>query len=254
MEVTVGIYDILVVVLILGATFFGWRKGLATQVASIVSIVASFAVAVRYREPVAAHIDAAEPWNRFAAMLILYLGTSLVIWLIFRQVRTTIDRWKLGEFDRQMGAVFGAVKGVALASVITLFAFTLLQEPQRQAIIHSKSGVWIARLIRSSTAIMPPEILQFVGPYLDALDQGFGTNGSNIEFAQPASPRAPGDGLSWPIRPGSGSPDPSGYPTSSYPTSSYPTSLPAPYEFRPVAPDHEGGSEDRRAESRSPYR
>ena len=151
-----GIYDLIVLGVILLTSLLGWRKGLATQVASIVSIVASFVVAVRFREPVAARIDAAEPWNRFAAMLILYLGTSLVIWLIFRQVRTSIERLKLREFDRQMGAVFGALKGIALASVGTLFAFTLLEEPQRQGIIHSRSGVWIAKLLNNSTAIMPP--------------------------------------------------------------------------------------------------
>ncbi|HEY6565691.1 MAG TPA: CvpA family protein, partial [Pirellulaceae bacterium] len=161
-----GIYDTIVLVIIGLATFIGWRKGLATQVAAILSMVASFAVAVRFREPVAAHINAEAPWNRFAAMLILYLGTSLIIWLFFRQIRTSIDKMRLGEFDRQMGAVFGAIKGVALASVVTLFAFTMLQEPQRQAIIGSKSGVWIARVIHSSKAIMPVEVRRYIEPYL----------------------------------------------------------------------------------------
>lgn len=196
-----GIYDLLVLGLVLATTFFGWRKGLSTQIASIVSIMASFAVAVRFREPVAEHIDAAEPWNKFAAMLLLYLGTSLVIWLFFRQVQSSIHRMRLGEFDRQMGAVFGALKGVALASVITLFAFTLLEEPQREAIIHSKSGVWIARLIHSSTAIMPPEVLQFVGPYLEQLDQGFGPYRNGDSYARPTDRSEPGGWDPWNSRP-----------------------------------------------------
>lgn len=186
-----GIYDILVLALLGLGTFLGLRKGLATQIAAIVSMGASFFVAVRFREPLSQHIDAAEPWNKFAAMLILYLGTSLVIWLFFRQIRTSIERMKLGEFDRQLGAVFGAVKGFAMACVVTLFAFTLLQEPQRQAIIHSKSGVWIARAIHKSTAIMPPEVLQYIDPYLRQLDEGFGTSGQNY-YVQPQRPGSQG--------------------------------------------------------------
>jgi membrane protein required for colicin V production len=183
-----GIYDMLVLGIVLATTFFGWRKGLATQIASIVSIAVSFFVAVRFREPVAAQIDAAEPWNRFAAMAILYLGSSLVIWTLFRQIRTSIEKMKLTEFDRQMGAIFGGLKGVALASVVTLFAFTLLQEPQRQAIIHSKSGVWIARVIHRASAIMPPEVRHSIEPYLQQLDQGFGTDPWRQQYARPEYP------------------------------------------------------------------
>jgi membrane protein required for colicin V production len=252
----VGIYDLLVLGLVLITTFLGWRKGLATQVASIVSIVASFAVAVRFREPVAVYIDAAEPWNRFAAMLILYLGTSLVIWLIFRQIRTSIDRWKLGEFDHQMGAVFGTVKGVALASVATLFAFTMLQEAQRQAIIRSQSGVWIARLIRGSTPIMPPEVLQFIGPYLDQLDQGFGDYRANERLAYPAGPGGLAGSRTNPLAGPTAPTDwnwqrnDSSYP----PPPSTPPSSPPGYDFRPVPPAVPPADDWRAGTSTSPYR
>ena len=100
-----GIYDILVLVLIGGAAFFGWQKGLATQVASIFSIVVSCFVAMNFREQLSGVISAAPPFDTIAAMLVLYLGTSFVIWLLFRQVRTSIERLKLREFDHQMGFV-----------------------------------------------------------------------------------------------------------------------------------------------------
>ncbi len=44
-------------------------------------------------------------------MLVLYILTSLAIWLLFRMVSGIIDRVKLKEFDRQMGALFGLAKG-----------------------------------------------------------------------------------------------------------------------------------------------
>lgn len=182
-----GAYDTVVVAIVLVATFWGWRKGLATQVASIVSMAASFFVAVRFREPLAAKIDAEEPWNRFAAMLILFLGTSLVIWTFFRQIRVSIERMKLGDFDRQLGALFGAAKGVVIAGLVTMFSFTLLDEPQRRLIIDSKSGVWIAKFMDQATAIMPEEFRRFVRPYLENLDRGLGSPGWPPESPWPGN-------------------------------------------------------------------
>ena len=65
------IYDIIMLVVLLGATLFGAWKGLAWQVASLGAIVASYFVALNYRDEVAELISAKQPWNVFAAMLIL---------------------------------------------------------------------------------------------------------------------------------------------------------------------------------------
>ena len=55
-------------------------------------------------------------------MLILFLGTGLVVWIGFNLVSEMIERVKLKEFDRQLGALFGAAKGVLLCVLITLFS------------------------------------------------------------------------------------------------------------------------------------
>ena len=70
-------YDIIMLVVIVGATLFGAIKGFAWQLASIASIVISYIVAYKYREPISESIQADPPWDRFLAMLILYIGTSL---------------------------------------------------------------------------------------------------------------------------------------------------------------------------------
>jgi hypothetical protein len=55
-------------------------------------------------------------------MLALYLATSLAVWLLFRLVAGIIDKVKLKDFDRQVGALIGVAKGVLLCLVITFFA------------------------------------------------------------------------------------------------------------------------------------
>jgi membrane protein required for colicin V production len=167
------IYDIIMLVVLAGAMLLGAIKGFAWQLASIASIVISYVVAYKYREPFSESIQAEPPWNRFLAMLILYIGTSLLIWAAFRMISGSIDRLKLREFDRQMGAVFGLAKGALLCTLITLFAVTLAGDRVRKTIVHSTSGLYIAKVLDQSDAVIPSELHDVVEPYLHRFDEQF---------------------------------------------------------------------------------
>lgn len=164
------VYDILMLIVLLGTTIFGFWKGMAWQLASLASVVVSAVVALRFRGDLAPMFSASEPWNRFLAMLVLYLGTSLAIWLLFRLVAGFLDRVRLKEFDRQLGAMFGLFKGVLLCVVITFFAVTL-SETARQKVLGSNSGRYIAVLIKNATPILPDDVTRVLGEYLDQLDR-----------------------------------------------------------------------------------
>lgn len=166
----VDIYDGIMLAVLVGATVFGAWKGMAWQVTSLASIVVSGIVAIRFGGSLAPFISDQAPWNRFIAMLILYLATSFSIWVIFRLVAGVIDRVKLKEFDRQMGALFGIAKGILFCVVITFFAVTL-SERLRQTVLASFSGRCIAKLIKNATPVMPVEVTEVVGKYLEELDR-----------------------------------------------------------------------------------
>lgn len=164
-------YDVIMLAILVGLTLFGAWKGLAWQVAYLASIFVSFFVAVRFRGPVSTLINTDPPWNKFLAMLILYLGTSLVIWLAFRFVKDIIERVKLKEFDHHAGAVLGLLRGVLWCVIITLFAVTLFGEKQKNSILNSRSGRAIAHLLHNSHGIMPDELDQVLDPYLKPLNE-----------------------------------------------------------------------------------
>jgi len=164
-------YDLLMIVVLAGATLLGAWKGLAWQLASISSILLSYFVAFQFRGQVAQFISAKPPWNMFLAMLILYVASALVIWIAFQFVRDSINRLKLKEFDHHIGAVFGLAKGVVLCVVITLFAVTLLDEEPRGRIIKSRSGYYIAKLLDRSHGFMPKELHDVLHPHLHKLDE-----------------------------------------------------------------------------------
>lgn len=163
-------YDFVMIGVLVGAIAWGAWKGFAWQVASTASMVLSYFVALNFRMPLAQVITAEPPWNVFAAMLILFLGTSLIVWLCFNFVSAAIEKMKLKEFDRQVGAILGFVKGVILCVIITLFAMTLLDQNRRQAIVNSRSGMYIAQILAKADAIMPKEVRQVLAPYIDGLE------------------------------------------------------------------------------------
>lgn len=163
-------YDLIMLIVLAMATIFGAIKGFAWQVASIASVIISYIVAYRFRFDLADMIDATPPWNQFLAMLILYVATSFVIWVGFRLLSGMIDRVRLKEFDRHMGAGFGLLKGFIYCLLITMFAMSLLGENQQRAICQSRSGYYIAKALDQGVGILPKEIHDVVGPYLANLD------------------------------------------------------------------------------------
>jgi membrane protein required for colicin V production len=164
-------YDIFMLIVLGLAIVWGAWKGLVWQIASIMSIGLSYFVALHFRQSLAGVINASPPWNIFLSMLILFLGTGMIVWVGFNLISEAVERVKLKEFDRQLGAVFGGAKGILLCVLITLFSIALLGDPQRQAICNSKSGYYIAVLLDRADAVIPRELHDVLAPYLDRLDR-----------------------------------------------------------------------------------
>jgi len=156
-------YDLVMLAVLAAATLFGFWKGLAWQIASLASLVASYFLALKFADRLAPMVSQHAPWNKFLAMLIIYAGASAAIWMIYRIIGGAIDRVKLNEFDRQMGALVGFAKGVLLCIAITFFAVTLLGQVQRDKIVASKSGQYIVQILDKADAVAPPEIHDVIG-------------------------------------------------------------------------------------------
>ncbi len=172
-----GIYDTIMLIVLAAATFLGWRKGMVGQVAAIVSVVASFMVATTFYQQVAASINAPDPWDRIAGFVLVYLGTSLVVWVLFRQIRNSVKQMQLGDFDRQLGALLGAGKGVVVVAVITLVAVNLLSAEPKAAIAASRTGLVVSRIVHTIGPMTPPRIQDFLATYVQQLDAVLGQPG-----------------------------------------------------------------------------
>jgi len=170
MDLSIQPYDFLMLAVLVLSTVFGAWKGMAWQLAALASLVLSTLVALRFGSTLAPFLDVREPWNYCAAVLILYVAASLVIWVVFRMVADFIDRVRLSEFDRQVGAMFGLAKGVIWCMLITFFAVTL-SDPLRSRVLGSRSGYYAALLVHRATPLLPPRVRDVLGRYIEEFDR-----------------------------------------------------------------------------------
>jgi membrane protein required for colicin V production len=163
-------YDLVMLGILAATAVLGYFKGIVWQLAWIAGIVASTFVALRFSPSAAAFMGQQAPWNRLIAMLVLYVGTSLVVWLLFRVVSGAIDAVHLGPFDHQLGLVFGLAKGALVCVVLTFFAVTLAPG-YRDQIMSARSGRLVAEIIVRADEFLPRDVAATVDPFVKQFEQ-----------------------------------------------------------------------------------
>jgi len=163
-------YDLVMLGILAAAAVLGYFKGIVWQIAWIAGIVASGFVAFRFAPVVAPFFGQQAPWNRLLALLVLYVGTSLVIWLLFRVVSGAINAVHLSAFDHQLGLLLGLAKGALLCVVITFFAVTLAPAYRGQ-IVASRSGRIVAEIIVRADELLPKDIAESVDPFVKQFEE-----------------------------------------------------------------------------------
>ena len=165
-------YDILMIVILAGTTLWGAFKGMAWQLAALASLIVSYFASYHLSDSLTSSglFGQTAPWNRFAAMLTIYIITGIIIWMGFRVVSETIEKIKLKDFDRQLGALFGVAKGAIFCVLITFFVVTLMPT-HRDQVINTHSGRYMAKLLSKAEAIMPPELQTVLEPYIKRFEE-----------------------------------------------------------------------------------
>ncbi len=165
-------YDLVMLGILAGAALLGYFKGMVWQLAWIAGIVASSYVSFRFGGMLAPFFGTQAPWNRFAAMLAVYVGTSLAVWLVFRVISGAINAVHLSAFDHQLGLLLGLAKGALLCVVVTFFS-VILAPAYRHQIVASRSGRLVADLIVRADTYLPKEIHDTVDPFVKQFEKQF---------------------------------------------------------------------------------
>jgi membrane protein required for colicin V production len=165
-------YDLVMLGILAAAAVLGYFKGIVWQIAWIAGIAASGFLALRFGGPLAPMFGQQAPWNRLIAMLAIYVGTSLAVWLVFRVISGAINAIHLSAFDHQLGLLLGIAKGALMCVVVTFFAVTLAPAYRNQ-IVASRSGRLVAEIIMRADEILPPNIVEPVQPFVKQFEDQF---------------------------------------------------------------------------------
>jgi membrane protein required for colicin V production len=193
-------YDLVMLGILAAAAALGYFKGIVWQIAWIAGIAASSFLALRFSGQLAPFVGQQAPWNRLIAMLAIYVGTSLAVWLVFRVISGAINAIHLSAFDHQLGLLLGLAKGVLMCIVVTFFAVTLAPA-YRDQIVASRSGKLVAEIIMRADEVLPPNIAEPVQPFVKQFEDQFqrpaagGMGAAGLVQQQPSALKAIWDGV-----------------------------------------------------------
>ncbi|MDP1796551.1 MAG: CvpA family protein [Planctomycetaceae bacterium] len=165
---SITIYDVVMLIVVLGAMIQGAWRGMIWQIAPIVSLVLGYVVAYPMSITAAPYFGQ-PPLNQLWAMIAIYAAVSLAVYLFMRSLRESFDRLKLSEFDKHLGGLLGLVKGGLIAIVITVGLISV--SPQaRDIILKSESSTIAARTVNTISPILPDALNALIRPYVQNLN------------------------------------------------------------------------------------
>lgn len=164
---SLSLYDGIMLAIVLFAMFQGWMRGMAWQLAPIASLVIGYLFGVPLSNATAPWFGE-PPLNHVFSLIVMYMLVSLGVYLVARSLREGIEKVKLVEFDRHLGALLGGVKGVLFTVVLTV-ALLSVSPTAASFITKSESHTIASRIINYTCPLLPKDIHKVIDPYLSPL-------------------------------------------------------------------------------------
>ena len=124
--------DALILVVVTFNLILGAIRGAAWQILRLASIVLGVWGAWHYGDEFLAlfppTLDISADYGIYVARVVLFLSIYLIMFGVTNLVRSTIQKVKLGSWDRGIGALFGAAKGALYCSVVLYLQLTPIGE------------------------------------------------------------------------------------------------------------------------------
>lgn len=189
-------FDFFVLITLGFMAFWGGCRGMFSQIMSIAAIVVAWLAASRFYTLVTPMVPLAEPWKDTVAMILLFFALLMILRLVSKMFGGVfVKKTVLKEFDRQLGALFGLLKGGIICLLVTFFA-VLGNAQTQKLVINSPSGRFMVRVISTLQKYVPEnanhaKILAALEKFSKAADdEGLST--------QPLAAERPQDGSSDP--------------------------------------------------------
>lgn len=167
------VYDLVMLGILLLTLWRGATKGIAWQVAGLASLALSFVFATPLSAKVAPYIPLDAPLNRWVSMLVIYTAFSFGCFAVARGFRGWLERSKLEEFDRHLGAMFGLMKGAVGCFVVTFFA-VCLSDASGKMVIDTVTGRVCISVMNRLQGVLPRELEEVIASRFERAERNYG--------------------------------------------------------------------------------
>jgi membrane protein required for colicin V production len=155
-------FDIVLLVLACLLVVVGMVKGLVRILIGVAALIAAFAVAARYHQPLADRLSGleigAEPL-RFIAYLLIFLGVMVAGGLIAYLARKLLKAAMLSWADRLAGAALGLV-AAALTAALLILPLVAYSPYSERVLASSILAPYVTVVADMANSFVPEELSQ----------------------------------------------------------------------------------------------
>jgi membrane protein required for colicin V production len=114
--------DIVIIIFVLFGAYRGYKDGflmgMVTLLALVLAILAAFKLTGEGMEFLQEHFNADKEFLPYLSFFLIFLGVIILVTLLGKFLRHSIDKTFLGRIDEGAGALLGAVKTLFTLSVL----------------------------------------------------------------------------------------------------------------------------------------
>ena len=158
-------FDVGVGVLVLISAILATARGLTREVLSLATWAGSAAIAIYMWQyhPEIARQQIAEPIVAdIATVVVTFIVALIVLHLLTMRIADFVVDSRIGPIDRTLGFVFGVLRGILIAIVITIFGTWLLPNNLPSWAANSQSLPHLQNMGRTLITLLPDDLEQQV--------------------------------------------------------------------------------------------
>lgn len=179
-------FDVGVGVLVLISAILATARGLTREVLSLATWAGSAAIAIymwQYHPEIARQYIAEQIVADIATVVVTFIVALIVLHLLTMRIADFVVDSRVGPIDRTLGFVFGVLRGILIAIVITIFGTWLLPNNLPSWAAESQTLPHLQNMGQTLISLLPEGLEQQV---TDMLQGGTGLTEDSESPAIPA--------------------------------------------------------------------
>lgn len=162
-------FDVGVGVLVLISAILATARGLTREVLSLATWAGSAAIAIYmylYHPDIAQQYIAEEIVANIATVVVSFIVSLIVLHLLTMRIADFVVDSRIGPIDRTLGFIFGVLRGVLIAIVITIFGVWLLGTNLPEWARNSQSLPYLDNMGKTLISMLPEGLEQQINDIL----------------------------------------------------------------------------------------